>query len=229
MPPLPPAPVAPSALPGAVPEQQAFSAPDVDRSISPLDAPPLPPVQAEPLGASGPQLTSSGIPAAPPQPLAPVAPAATPSQPTASPAAPIAPAAPVVAAPAPAAAHFSTQEDSEEDRTIVVSTKTRWALELPNGDLYELVGDDIIVGRKPAFAEGIETLAITDPTRTVSKTHARLRRRGEGWTVEDLQSTNGIATGEHQEGPQQIEPGVEVSASAQMTFGTLAVQLRQLD
>lgn len=152
--------------------------------------------------------------------------AAEPIAPYAAPEPVAVPVTPAAVEPTPPAA---PEPEEEEDRTIVVAKQARWVLEVPEGSLHELTGDDIVVGRKPAAPAGVASLGIPDPTRTVSKTHARLRRRGDGWTVEDLHSTNGIATGDGHGTSQQIEPGTEVQATEQMIFGTLVVTLRRLD
>ncbi len=52
------------------------------------------------------------------------------------------------------------------------------------GTVYPLEGEEIYIGRDEA-----NDIVIADPE--VSRHHARLRRRGETFTVEDLGSTNG--------------------------------------
>ncbi|UOR02211.1 DUF5684 domain-containing protein [Leucobacter allii] len=116
----------------------------------------------------------------------------------------------------------------DSDRTVVVQRRVRWGVELPDGEVLELRGDDVIVGRKPATEEGTVALQIPDPTRTVSKSHARLRRTGEVWTIEDLHSTNGVSTIDGGD-PEPIEPGREVPATEQLVIGTLRVSLRRID
>lgn len=117
-------------------------------------------------------------------------------------------------------------EDPLDDRTVVVSRRRIVGqLVLSNGERYELASD-VIVGRRPAPAEGAALLPIADPTRTLSKSHARLRFDGERWTVEDLGSTNGVVL-LHEGGPEEeIEPHREVDATKRMLFGTLEVILR---
>lgn len=114
------------------------------------------------------------------------------------------------------------------DRTVVVS-RARWELVLPDGHALEIAGDDTIVGRKPQAPEGVSTLLIADPTRTLSKSHARLRRVGESWTVEDLGSTNGLLLITDSGAERPLEPGVQAAATERMVLGTLEVTLRRVD
>lgn len=138
------------------------------------------------------------------------------------------PGGPAVAAPRAA---FETDEASLEDldRTVVVPRRGRWGIELPDGEVLELSSDDIVLGRKPEPLGGSTTLRLTDPTRTVSKSHLRMRRNGDEWSLEDLHSTNGVATiGESGEA-EPVEPGHETAATARFVIGTLEVALHRLD
>ena len=118
------------------------------------------------------------------------------------------------------------EDDPIDDRTIVVPRARAevWELVLPSGESYELAAD-VVVGRRPEPVDGSEVLPIPDSTRTLSKSHARLRRDGEQWVVEDLGSTNGLVL-LHEAGEVEIEPHRPVAASERMLFGTLEVRLR---
>jgi len=51
------------------------------------------------------------------------------------------------------------------------------------------------------------------PDRSVSRHHCRIRRSGEAWWIEDLDSTNGtLLRGAHVNAPQELEHGDEVVA-----------------
>jgi len=130
------------------------------------------------------------------------------------------------AAPAAADAADADSDDEELDRTIVVARRVPWVLELSDGRELELSGDDIVLGRKPAAIDGSAILVVPDATRTLSKSHARLRREGDGWTIEDLGSTNGVFVFEN--GLQvELEPGKPQPASEELILGTLEVKLRE--
>lgn len=150
------------------------------------------------------------------------------------PAVPAAPATPAVPA-APAQNIFGTTEtadgfeESDDDLTIVVRREARWGLELPDGDVLELMGHDVVVGRRPEPVGSSEALKINDPTRTLSKSHARMRRAGEEWTVEDLHSTNGVSLIDETGASVALEPGHERGATERMLIGTLEVRLVQIN
>lgn len=116
----------------------------------------------------------------------------------------------------------------ELDRTIMVPRRTRWALELPDGALLELDGEDIVLGRRPAAVDGSSVLLVPDTTRTLSKSHARLRRVGEVWTIEDLNSTNGVFVFDEKGAQVELAPGMPKQASEQLIIGTLEVRLRTI-
>lgn len=215
---LSPAPAAPHATPHPTPAQTG-------EPSEPIAIPNLP----EP-GLGGDPIAPVA-PVAPVASVAPTAPVATvaPGSPansvavdaTATPATssgPIEPVAPLTAAPG----------GLDEDHTVVVSRRTRWGLELPGGETLELEGDDIVIGRKPEALPGTTVLQISDPTRTMSKSHARLRRDGDDWSIEDLHSTNGVSLVDASGDAAQLESGRISPTTEQMVIGTLEVRLRQL-
>jgi hypothetical protein len=119
-------------------------------------------------------------------------------------------------------------DDPIDDSTIVVRRKRapQWQLVLPDGEVYE-IEDDVIVGRRPESPDGVAVLAIPDPTRTLSKSHVRMRFDGERWTVEDLGSTNGLVLLREGGREEELEPHRETPATERMLFGTLEVSLRR--
>lgn len=54
-------------------------------------------------------------------------------------------------------------------------------------------GERVVVGRSPVDAAGGLCHVLADPGRSLSKSHAAFVRSGEDITVEDLNSTNGVA------------------------------------
>lgn len=120
----------------------------------------------------------------------------------------------------------SGSDDEDLDRTVVVPRRTNWVLELPDGSTLALTGADIVVGRKPSPVEFSSVLIVPDATRTLSKSHARLRRDGETWKITDLESTNGVFLLTEAGDSQELEPNVEVDVTPRFVLGTLEVTLR---
>lgn len=123
----------------------------------------------------------------------------------------------------------TTQGDStvvsDFDRTVLVPrNKTDWVLVLPDGSRLPLE-KDTIVGRKPEAVEGATALIVPDATRTLSKSHARLRYDGNSWTIEDLASTNGVVLISPDGTQTTVSVGAQVPATQRMLIGTLEVQL----
>ena len=116
---------------------------------------------------------------------------------------------PVAGPPRSAAAAVSAARSGVGDiieDTVIASRRTpRWMLRLPDGTAVDLSGESVVLGRRPervAAAPGAQLVAVVDATRTVSKTHALLRRRAEAWLISDLGSTNGIVVFQ---GAEEIE------------------------
>lgn len=116
--------------------------------------------------------------------------------------------------------------DDDLEQTVVARRPraTGWIIELEDGTTIPLPADDIVIGRKPS-ADGVPAVAIPDPSRTLSKSHARLRRSGEGWTIEDLDSTNGVAL-VHEDGREEdVAPRTATVATRRLIIGTMRVVL----
>lgn len=122
--------------------------------------------------------------------------------------------------------------DDDLDRTVVVSREAAarvnfgWSLVLPDGDALRL-GPECVVGRRPSADEGATPVVIADPTRTLSKSHARLRYDGERWWVIDLGSTNGLWLLHANGGEEEVQPYEEVEATPRLRLGTLEVELHE--
>lgn len=141
--------------------------------------------------SSAPAFAPSSPPAAEPQPEPTAAePPAAPSAPAAAPS--WGPPVRAAAAPAPAGSHDA---DIDDETVLTPARAADWALEVPGGGSVVLTAAVVVLGRNPQAPAGItgaQLVAVDDVTRTVSKTHALLRRTPEGWSIVDLDSTNGV-------------------------------------
>ena len=129
--------------------------------------------------------------------------------------------------PAPPLTRRAPTGAEDLDRTTVVHRAPRAValLVLPDGEALPLHRDNV-VGRRPEAASGMHAVVIPDPTRTLSKTHARLSLDGDAWVVEDLDSTNGVVL-LHDDGREQVlDARQPVIATPRLLLGTLEVEIR---
>ncbi|MFJ4037336.1 DUF5684 domain-containing protein [Microbacterium sp. NPDC090007] len=115
------------------------------------------------------------------------------------------------------------------DRTVVTRRKRiPWALVPPSGGPIDLMSSVVILGRRPgpdaAFPDA-QLVSISDDTRTVSKTHARLELRGDTWYVTDLHSTNGVLFATLMGTEVEAPPGEEIEAGERFFLGDAEVRL----
>ncbi|PTT17591.1 hypothetical protein DBR36_10495, partial [Microbacterium sp. HMWF026] len=223
-------------------------------SVEPA-APVEPAAHVEPAAPAGPTApigpAASVAPSTPVEPAASVAPSA-PVGPSASagthgtPAMTQRPIDAAAATPAPAADRVDETTDSTdttagagagesaapvEEQTQTVRPRSRrrgeWTLDLPDGTRVPLTSRAVLLGRKPvASDESVQAVPIADHTRTVSKQHARLEWTVTGWTVTDLESTNGV-TLVHDDGrTERIAAGSTAIAPGRFRLGDAHLELR---
>lgn len=163
------------------------------------------PAPETPSAAAEPDRSAAGRPAGAPQAGAPPA-GAPPGAPLAvsSGAAAVPPPTPRPAQPGPPAV---AQPDVEQTRMHVPS----FVLHLDDGTLIP-VAEAVVLGRDPAPGNGAtHVIAVSDQTRSVSKTHLVLNPTEAGIEVTDLRSTNGTAV-VHDGGERTLEPGLPILA-----------------
>ena len=117
-----------------------------------------------------------------------------------------------------------------DDATQVAPMQQVWGLTTEHGDYIPLLSDVVVVGRKPVATPDATPLPIPDPTRTLSKTHARLCRdaASDTWAIEDLGSTNGVTMYDETMTQQMsLTPGVPVVATSFIVLGTMRVRLQR--
>jgi hypothetical protein len=207
VPPPPPPVLAPSPLPPRAPR------PSDDRSDDRASASPparivLPPGLAP---APAPSVEPSPRPAAPapaPSPLwAPLdrpAPAAGPQGPEA------------------------TVATGDLDRTVVVDRRpvASWSLVVEGGPTFRLSGSPVVLGRRPAGTQaGVEEIAVPDPTRTLSKAHARLELADGTWIVTDLDATNGVIVIGADGAETLLDPGASAPIVERILLGKVELRV----
>jgi hypothetical protein len=199
------------------------------------DPPPPPPVPAVRGGTPPPPAAPPAAPVAlarwtPPAPPAPAVPAPEPAaaQPTVPlrglidnlplglldrgaappPAPPATPAAAPVAAPDP---------EGDVEETVLAPRRTAtWRIVTPAGERHAIRGATVI-GRAPAPREGATVLALADPSKSLSKSHALLDVVDDRLVIEDLGSTNGVIV---HDGTVELDlpPGERTALAAGVTL-----------
>ena len=139
-------------------------------------------------------------------------------------------------APPPLETELEPEPDESLEATIVYvaasATQSPWTLELATGEHIVLPGGDVVVGRHPEATNGATPVKLPDPARTLSRTHARLRhdRRRDIWTIEDLGSSNGVATYDSDTKTlSYATPGQPVDATEYILIGKLEARLYRPD
>ena len=119
-------------------------------------------------------------------------------------------------------------DDDIEQTVIGRRRQPAWQL-IPASGIPLAVGADVVIlGRNPAPDPAYpraELLAITDDTRTVSKTHARLERRQDRWYITDLHSTNGVIVADSSGSEVELAPGAESAIDDRFLLGDAEMRL----
>ncbi|PRB17300.1 DUF5684 domain-containing protein [Microbacterium sp. MYb62] len=160
----------------------------------------------------------------PPAPqVAPPAPAAQPLAPVAPPAAPQGGLTPEV----DATVVTPRPTDDDLDATVVVARKrgVRRVLVLDDGRRFALSGASVVIGRNPVGDPGEQRLAISDTTRTLSKTHARLVVQEDEWRLTDLHATNGVVVVADDGAEMLLDPGESVIGTGRFILGEVGMHV----
>src|SRR5690606_277268 len=106
--------------------------------------------------------------------------------------------------------------DDAVDQTVIARrNRPAWQIIPASGAPIALTSDVAILGRQPTpdpTRPRAQLIALDDRTRTVSKTHARLALKADGWHLTDLHSTNGVLLPTVLGTEIEIEPGSTVPA-----------------
>jgi hypothetical protein len=128
-----------------------------------------------------------------------------------------------------AAFRAPASSDEDVDHTVLSarSQPRRWRIVLEDQEDIPVSSSDLLIGRKPqARAEfaGAELVTVSDPTKTVSKTHARMMLRDDTWFIVDLSSTNGVFL-ERPDGEHRVVAGTEIEVVGPFSLGDLRMHL----
>jgi len=119
-------------------------------------------------------------------------------------------------------------ENPDFDKTVVAPRKKKesWTIVPEGGAPITLTKAAALLGRNPSStAADTQLVSVPDPSKTVSKTHARLTLADGVWTIVDLNSTNGVyllsAAGDETE----VEAGVPTTVGSSFRLGDLTIQI----
>ena len=131
-------------------------------------------------------------------------------------------------APQPAAASALADEDDLDETMIVVRRMKPWTLETEHGLRISLTKPVVLLGRHPVRGSAhpnAQLVALQDPDKTVSKTHARLDFVDGTWGIRDLQSTNGIVLIDGAGDETELDAGASASLTERFLLGELAARI----
>ena len=117
--------------------------------------------------------------------------------------------------------------DDDLGATVVVARKpgVRRVLVLDDGRRFSLSGASVVIGRNPAGDPGEQRLAISDSTRTLSKTHARLVVHDDEWRLTDLHATNGVVIVADDGAETLLDSGESVIGTGRFILGAVGMQV----
>uniref|UniRef100_UPI00378512BA FHA domain-containing protein n=1 Tax=Pseudolysinimonas sp. TaxID=2680009 RepID=UPI00378512BA len=136
--------------------------------------------------------------------------------------------APPVPAPASPVADAVGDGSDDLDRTVVVDRRpvVPWRLLVDGGPVFRLSGTRVVLGRRPNGGDaGAQEIAVPDPTRTLSKVHARLDLIEGVWTVTDLDATNGVIVIEADGTENLLDPGASAPVVDRFVLGKVGMRL----
>lgn len=119
------------------------------------------------------------------------------------------------------------RQDDDLEATVIVARKrgVRRSLVLDDGRTFALSGASVVIGRNPVGEPGEQRLAITDATRTLSKTHARLVVTDDEWRLTDLHATNGVVVVAEDGTEVLLDPGESVLGTGRFVLGEVGMHV----
>ncbi len=119
-------------------------------------------------------------------------------------------------------------ENPDFDKTVVAprAKKEIWTLLPEGGAPITVTKSAALLGRNPSStAAETQLIAVPDPSKTVSRTHARLRLADGAWTIVDLNSTNGVYLLSEAGDETEVEAGVPTPIGSSFRLGDLTIQI----
>lgn len=139
------------------------------------------------------------------------------------------------AAGAVAAQHRRDQSVDDDIDQTVITRRVRaavWQLVPAAGAPVAITADVVILGRRPAADTAFpkaQLIAVAGEALTVSKTHARLERHDDVWTITDLASTNGVLVRTFMGEEIEVEPGSKIDAGERFFLGDEEFHLARIE
>jgi hypothetical protein len=116
----------------------------------------------------------------------------------------------------------------DDELTIIKRRGPVFTLEADGIEPIRLTAPVVVVGRNPvASDDNAQLVVIADPSKTMSKTHARLVLADGMWLLTDLQSTNGSLVVDSSGTEIELEPGASAILSRSFTLGQFPLTLRR--
>ena len=123
-------------------------------------------------------------------------------------------------------------DDGETRVSVPRHGKPSWRLTIPGIDLPVTLDGALFLGRNPAATPefpSARVLPVTDPAKSISKTHAMLEIDGDQLWVHDLDSTNGVWVVPPGEDAIEVVPGTRaaIPAGADLELGDVVIQVER--
>jgi len=100
---------------------------------------------------------------------------------------------------------------------------------LDSEDRIPFAETSVVLGRAPGrWVDGVRGLAVPDPTKTLSKVHARIDYVDDAWTITDLGSTNGVLIGEGAD-ERTLAANETSPATGRIVLGELGLRIQRND
>ena len=119
-------------------------------------------------------------------------------------------------------------ENPDFDKTVVAPRKKKeaWTILPEGGAPISLTKSAALLGRNPSStAADTQLISVPDPSKTVSKTHARLTLADGVWTIVDLNSTNGVYLLNEAGDETEVEAGVPTTIGDSFRLGDLTIRI----